>query len=673
MSTKLVSEQYKLHLAEQLLESISEQSNTIYYVFVGNHIPTSNDTVPSITTSYKETVVDVYRNMIFGKRITSSDAKLMIRNIPYVANTLYYPYDDSDEELLTKNYYAIVNESSFYHVYKCLDNNGNKRSTITPTFADISGSNTEIYQTSDGYRWKYMYSVSSSDKTKFATSEYFPVISNTSVVNSAVEGSIDIVRIENAGSGYDNYLTGIFQSSDIRINGDDLVYNISNTQISLSNGFYTGCLIYLSGGVGQGQYKKIVNYYTTNVGNYIVLDSKFDVVPTNLTEYQINPSIDIISDGTQTVNAVARALVNSSSSNSIYRIEMIERGRGYKFASANVVANAVVGVTVPASIRPIYSPYGGHGFSAAEELNSTRMCMSITFFGNESNLIPFGNEYKQIGIIRDPSFSNVKFEMQSLTTQLVSNEVFYKVNPVFHLSGATANQFTTNITHTVGDFNLRFSSGDRLLLSSNGSYQIVNVASVVNSSLLTLSANSAITGTNVSIYIANTSAVAQVKDILDGSTFLAYNLYGDFASNDTIIGATSGSYGAVNLISRNDVYKNFTTFVQAYKYLGNAASGVITMNEVIRQATNSGVNATAYVHSSYYDSSNVMLYLTNVTGGFQLGNTIIGNTSSGSATLTKIYTPELTMNSGDIMFLENIEAVTRQSTQKETLKIIYEF
>lgn len=676
MTTKLITNQYKLHLAEQMMESVSEVANTIYYVFVSNHIPVDDDQVPEIETSYNKTVLDVYKKMIFGKRVTPLDVKLLIRNIPYVSNTVYAKYDDADTLLSTKDFYAIVNESSYYHVYKCLDNNGNVASTAQPTFADVQGSNISVYQTSDGYRWKYMYSVSSSDKNKFASSEYFPVISNNDVINSAVDGSIDIISVDFAGSGYDNYLNGIFKATDIRINGDDLVYSISNDSINMSNGFYNNCVIYISGGIGQGQHRKITEYYTTNTGNYITLDRKFETIPTNLSEYQINPNVRIDSDGNHTSLCVARALVNASSSNSIYRIEIIDRGSGYKFANAVIEANSIVGITNPAILRPIFSPYGGHGYNTSAELESSRVCMSITFMGNESNLLPFGNEYKQIGVIRNPLFANVKFEMANQSSSFVTNETIYKVDPVFMLDGVTANQFTTNISFSNGNFTSRFSDNDRILLYSSNSYQLVNISSVVNSSLITLSSNSLITSNNVAVYIANTTASGKVKDVLDGSSFLASHVTGDFENGDTIIGATSGTYGTINLLSRNDVYKNFTTFIQAYKYVGNSFSGTIEENELLTQVHPiSNISANAYVHSSYYTGSNVMVYVTDVKGEFFVDNNTVmtGNTSDASFLPFKLYTPEIMMNSGEIIFLENIDAVTRDAAQKETLKIIYEF
>ena len=45
-------------------------------------------------------------------------------------------------------------------------NNQGANSTVSPNFAEVD-SNDEVYQTSDGYIWKYMYSVDTANNTKF--------------------------------------------------------------------------------------------------------------------------------------------------------------------------------------------------------------------------------------------------------------------------------------------------------------------------------------------------------------------------------------------------------------------------------------------------------------------------------------------------------------------------
>lgn len=672
MTTKLIPNNYRLRLANQLLESVNEKANTAYYVFVGNHVDNPNSEIQPIADNDRDVVIDVYNNMIFGKRVTPSDVKLMIRNIPYTVNTTFAIYDDSDKNLNKKDFYCIVNASSWYHVYKCLDNNNGSKSTIQPNFADIVGSNTAVYQTSDGYRWKYMYSVSSSINRKFSTSDYFPYVPNTVVQQNAVSGSIDIIKVEDGGEGYDNYTNGTFSTTDLRIGGDANLYKLSNPLAEQSNGFYTDCLIYIYEGIGVGQYSKITNHFSNSEGNYIFIDNPFPTKLTNGSKYQIYPSVNIKSYGTQTINAVARALINATSSNSVYRIEILNRGLNYNASTATVLANSVVGVTEEAILRPIFSPSGGHGSDPAAELGATNLGVSVTFEGSEGNTIPYVNEYKQIGIITDPKFIDVTISTSNQSGSFITGETFYKINPVRVQENVTVNSASSVLTYSNGDFLNQFSSNVCVYITSanGGLNQLAFVNSVTNSSQLILSANALFTDNAAVLYFANATSTGIVNDIQDGNTFIANSVVGEITNNDKIIGQQSGAFGYVSEISRSGKVKSFDTFTQLYKYTGTSLFGTFQENEVAYQA-----NANAYVHSAIYNGSNVDLYLSNLNDNIIVGsgNTISGYTSLATMQPIVSYKPEIAYGSGKVIYVENIAPITRQSLQKETLKIIFKF
>lgn len=88
-------------------------------------------------------------------------------------------------------------------VFKCLFNNGDAQSTIMPEIT-IGGQLPEnpYIQTSDGYKWKYLYTIPSGLKKKFFTESYMPVIRDTTVYNNAIDGRIDIVQVIDGGDGY---------------------------------------------------------------------------------------------------------------------------------------------------------------------------------------------------------------------------------------------------------------------------------------------------------------------------------------------------------------------------------------------------------------------------------------------------------------------------------------
>jgi hypothetical protein len=680
MPTKLLTNDYKLHVARQIEESIDEEANTAYYFFFANHVPRADLEVPAIDNNERTTLIDVYREMIAGKRITSQDIATLIRNISYSSNTVYEMYDDKTNNIFSTNFYVSVDEGSFRHIYKCLDNNQRARSLFEPQFSHIVGSNTVTYQTADGYRWKYMYSVSDSLVSRFGSFDFIPVVANNDVKEQAVPGSIDIIKIENQGRGYDNHITGTFSPTDLRIDGNPNFYAIANTIAPAVNGFFTGCILYLSAGSGAGAYRRIVDYFVTSNGSLriINLDSPFTglEVPAGDTDFQITPEVRIIGDGSQTINAVARALVNASSSNSIYRIEMLDRGRDYDFASASVIANSVVQVDREAVIRPIYPPSGGHGFDAESELGASRLCLSVNFANTESNTIPIENQVQQIGVLRDPLFQNVRFNITNPDGVFELDEKVFKITPVRINIDATL-EFTNNtITCNTAEFQTQVKVDDFLYLkSSNGtSHQLTKVSGIVSNTEITIQANGLFSCTETLIYLANVSSHGVVKE--SDSTFtVCSNVSGIIVNGDEIIGELSGSHAIVDNVVRGGVTKDFSTFVQLYKYSTTITSGTFEENESVYRGINANnQQANAVIHSVINIGGNDrLIYTSNQVGLFTVGSTITGMQSGATAVINTVNNPELVFASGKVLYVENVESFTRAEDQTETFKLILEF
>ena len=439
MSTNLVTSYLNLHNAKQFRESISETANSIYYVFAGRHTPYpgGDETIPDLVNTNDTVNIDPYKQMVFGKKVSNNDVKVMVPRYDWVSNTVYTAYSGNNN-ITACNYYAVVNAVSSFHVFKVLGNNNGAPSTVFPNFND-TGADDEFYSTSDGYVWKYMYSIDSSNFSKFATDEYIPVIPNANVTGNAVSGAIDVVLVSYAGSNYNTYLSNTFISSDLTIGGDPTIYTIANNA-STSNGFYNDSYLYIKGGTGLGQIKKIVDYTVIGTQKKITIDSGFNTAPDITSVYEITPSVLIAGDGS---GAVARAIVNTNSSNSISGIEIIERGSGYTFATTTVIGNTG-GVSNAASVYVVLGPKGGHGKDPEIELGGKYLGISVTFANNESGTIPVSNDYRTIGLLKDPLFANVTLTIATPTGVFTDNEVVTQTDS--NATGIVKDSTTTTLS-----------------------------------------------------------------------------------------------------------------------------------------------------------------------------------------------------------------------------------
>lgn len=123
-------------------------------------------------------------------------------------NTAFFSdYTDNVVYKLTNSYPNYANKfyvrNSLDQVFKCLYNDGSTQSTVMPEIS-LDGSLPEnaYIETSDGYKWKYLYTIPAGMKEKFFTSQWMPVVSESIVTNSAVNGRLDIFKINDGGAGY---------------------------------------------------------------------------------------------------------------------------------------------------------------------------------------------------------------------------------------------------------------------------------------------------------------------------------------------------------------------------------------------------------------------------------------------------------------------------------------
>ena len=199
----IVTSKFRVHNAQQFVESFSEAANTIMYLFVGKNTAFADDNSPPTPVNSTANVeFTPWRDMLGVKRVQTSDVTHAIPRYNWTTGTIYDFYDDQDTNLLEDDFYVL---SDAYNVYKCLWNAGGAASTTQPT-----GVSTTPFTTADGYIWKYMYTVTTANALKFLTNDYIPVQTldtddgsdQWDVQAAAIDGGIHVVKVTGGGSGY---------------------------------------------------------------------------------------------------------------------------------------------------------------------------------------------------------------------------------------------------------------------------------------------------------------------------------------------------------------------------------------------------------------------------------------------------------------------------------------
>ncbi len=222
----IVTNKFRIHNAEQFKESFSEASPNVYYMILGRPQAFATSTRGDSRTDNEGTdsapitpVDDVTREFydfddsLAAKKITTSDTAYVIPRRNWTTGTTYDYYrpdygsrvtggtttqsaNSGATTLYDSTFYVM---SSAYRVYKCLDNNSNAASTVEPT-----GTSTSILTTGDGYKWKYMYTLSASEQANFLSTDFMAVTTDSTVSAAAVDGAVNICKIKTAGSSGSN-------------------------------------------------------------------------------------------------------------------------------------------------------------------------------------------------------------------------------------------------------------------------------------------------------------------------------------------------------------------------------------------------------------------------------------------------------------------------------------
>ncbi len=179
--------------------------------------------------------------------------------------------------------------------------------------------------------------------------------------------------------------------------------------------------------------------------------------------YATAPAVTITGDGT---GATANSTITA---NVVTSVTITAAGTGYTRATvafASGVANAT----------PIISPKGGHGSDAVEELGGKFIMLNVRLDGTESNTFSVANEFRQVGIVRDPYLYGTSTRAvassfrQSFKYQLSSISGTFTLDETITSGSNTASvvEFTTPNLFTTLPLNLPFANTATVLGGTSG-------------------------------------------------------------------------------------------------------------------------------------------------------------------------------------------------------------
>lgn len=225
--TAIITDKLKTQLArslyDELVGSTPGDSDNYYTIAVGRsqqYDPVANtDVAPTPTNTERE-------ERLFRYNIQSLKAveafSFVVPIYDWTSNTIYAQYNDNQAGQPAQSYYV---RTAANNVYLCIRQGKNTNgvaqvSTVKPDHTDRS-----LPVETDGYIWKYLYTITVSNANSFLTSQFMPVefidsakssdvfYSQFLVQDSAVPGQVVGYRVTEAGGPYSS-------APDITIRGN---------------------------------------------------------------------------------------------------------------------------------------------------------------------------------------------------------------------------------------------------------------------------------------------------------------------------------------------------------------------------------------------------------------------------------------------------------------------
>ena len=584
----IITSKFRFHNAEQFKESFSEAAATNYYLFIGrpSEFATGTtggtDSAPPIPVDNRRSEAYHWDDMLAAKKIDSTGVTHAVprRDLDVSGATTYDMYrpdystanaaNSSATNLFDSTFYFMT---SSYRVYKVLDNGGNIAwDAAEPT--STSSAPFSVAVTGGTYSLKYMLTLSTTNVQNFLTPDFIPVSITPESGNNLADGALFNVKVTTAG-------VGLGGGSAWAITADRVVTNVP------VRGDGSGALASVTIGGTAGAY-----------------------------DGQIT-TVAVASNGTSYTHA------------NIIAADIIEQHD----LQNTTVSQALTFSTTPV-LEVIIGPDGGLGSNPAKELGGHFCLMDIKLQQTEAYDFSVVNDFRQIGIVRNP----------------------YSYATASSFTGSTARQtYAVKLLTNSGTFTVDEKISQDIAAQTIGSITVSGNVITVNTSSAHLLATGQmvdITGQSFSSGVVTGHQGTHHITVTDADTFTI--VVSDSRKPEGTLTGTMPTYTAFDpqgVVVEYDTTNNILFYVQ-------------------NSYDNQGTDATYKQNIPFSGSTTITGATSSATG---VPHTANSSTYNNTVFVSGYASPELQPDSGDVIYIENRKPISRASDQTEDVKLVVEF
>ena len=713
-------------LVDDQLNALRPEAN--YYIMAS-----SIDKTAGIVNTQKEKR-DFQRRVVFGNKVDVADVRYMFYENSWTTGTIYDDYDDMQDISVANSIVTVKDDQGNYYIYKCLDNNNGTASTVQPTFSNIDLTTYISITSSDGYVWKYLFTVSESDALAYKTVDSlplpYPAYGNTDVISSAKEEISQIIVEQTPSAQFNQFLfgqaTGLENGSDVTLVSEVARTDSRFKDVVISITTKTGLILAQADNAYKGMYLRsssgklydVLASTTLPDGKIrVALETTDTIQGAGATGKQCQLVIKIKVSNSDLSGTPCLAYGIIDSLGTLSKVAFAERGSNYKFASAEVIYPEIITVPGLTTLRAVVSPTGGHGFNPISEMAMSRLAI-LTDFNGESITVPDSNYYTKVGLIKNPTFINsstpTSFDNRaSLTFVGLSKATSYPVNHFVtqHIQSIDIRDLQDDEEYIITDLGVNSADGvlpttlamtlyDWAELGWTEEYSGDSVPSL-GSKFITSSDTSTWKALNVTKRGKVSKAISTLTGAPGEETVVARiheSLLGGETLNSVAISGTTGQFtcAAATLKVGDRVLVDgtftgtgsITAHTSGTRYLVSAVTGTSpNVTAFTVTATDGGTIVTGEgntVGATFTSESDTEVSLVDYRGSFksklQIGPIQIRSTLTAANVSTDSINTTDTITygsynefSGELLHFMDFDPIERTATRKEKIKFIFDF
>lgn len=420
----IVSNNFRALNAKGFIEDVrSEQSNI--YIGVGKSTAWQDASadLQDFTDGQAPLPVDTIddanearANMIGMKLLKDGEVSHVVPRYDWTAGVVYAPWDSDDPNIYENSenpFYVLTKD---FKVYKCID-----RASATAQASDVPVKvQAAPFETADGYKWKYMYTIIAADSEKFLTRSYMPVktltisttakagVTATFANNAArtielanenpkitVGQKVTVAELASGSFGNVPVVTAI-SGKFVTISASTNAYGTDGDTVFTFGDFETTNPLY-----DQQQAQKNSVALAGGIDRIEVIDAGTGYTD---NENTISAQINIVGDGASAAVSGTASVVKSGTS--ILRVIPSTAGTKYSVAQVSIIDTALAAGS-GFQARAVIPPASGHGVDPVTELGGFYVGLNSQISGVDDTDIANNQDFRQITIIKNPTVGTI--------------------------------------------------------------------------------------------------------------------------------------------------------------------------------------------------------------------------------------------------------------------------